>query len=149
VPTNIPGVHTYAEPPKAFNPVTATDVDLATYGFPSRPDKQADPDDYAVWERAMKRARIRWNGELKPLPSSGHGMTSSGSSPGPDAVQSQTTTTGPQQITTLDASGIILTNKQTSFNKNSFNQIGTLMTVPTVEAPIDAHAQTDRITSRA
>jgi hypothetical protein len=30
VPTNIPGIHTYAEPPKGFNPVTATDVELAT-----------------------------------------------------------------------------------------------------------------------
>ena len=51
VPTNIPGIHTYAEPPKGFNPVTATDVDLATYGFPARPDKQAKPDQYAQWER--------------------------------------------------------------------------------------------------
>jgi hypothetical protein len=26
VPTNIPGIHTYAEPPKSFNPVNATDI---------------------------------------------------------------------------------------------------------------------------
>ena len=62
VPTNIPGVHTYAEPPKGFNPVTATDVELATYGFPPRPDQQADPDDYALWEQAMTETKIRWTG---------------------------------------------------------------------------------------
>jgi len=43
VPTNIPGIRTYAEPPKGFNAVTANDVELATYGFPlgptSRPNR--------------------------------------------------------------------------------------------------------------
>ena len=68
VPTNIPGIHTYAEPPKGFNPVTATDVELATYGFPVRPDKQAHPNEYTQWERHMKLAKTRWNGELRALP---------------------------------------------------------------------------------
>jgi len=66
VPTNIPGIHTYAKPPKGFNPVTAMDVELATYGFPPRPDKQVHPGQYARWERAMRMAKIRWNGELRP-----------------------------------------------------------------------------------
>ena len=57
LPTS-PSIHTYPEPPKGFNPVTATDVELATYGFPPRPDKQTDPDHYALWERAMRAARF-------------------------------------------------------------------------------------------
>lgn len=74
VPTNIAGLRTYAASPNGFNPVTATDEELATYGFPARPDKQADAQHYASWERAMLAAKIRWNGDLKPLPSSGRGM---------------------------------------------------------------------------
>jgi hypothetical protein len=34
ISTNIPGINTYAEPPKGFNPVAATGEELATYGFP-------------------------------------------------------------------------------------------------------------------
>src|ERR1700728_4540668 len=33
VRTNIPGIHSYAEPPKEFDPVTATDVELATVTY--------------------------------------------------------------------------------------------------------------------
>jgi Peptidase A4 family len=137
VPTNIPGIHTYAEPPKGFNPVTATDAQLAAYGFPPRPDKQADPDHYVLWERAMRAARIRWNGELKPLPGGGHGMIPAGSSLRPDAVQPQTTTTGPMQISTINASGVILQNKQTSWsNTKSFNLVWSYITVPTAQIPM-------------
>ncbi len=129
VPTNIPGIHAYAEPPKGLNPVTATDAELATYGFPPRPDKQADPDDYAVWQRAMKRAKIRWTGELKPLPVSGHGNIPAGSSLLPQAVQSQT---GPQLQLNVTGSGVMLTNKQTSWSsKKSFDVITTMISVPT------------------
>jgi hypothetical protein len=48
VPTNIVTVHTYAAPPQGFNPVTATAEDLAAYGFPQRPDKQAELQHYAA-----------------------------------------------------------------------------------------------------
>jgi hypothetical protein len=66
VPTNISSIHTYAAPPKGFDPLAATDIERATYGFPARSDKQANPDQYALWERAMNVAKIRWSGELKP-----------------------------------------------------------------------------------
>jgi hypothetical protein len=134
VPTNIPGVYTYAEPPKGFNPVTAADVDLATYGFPPRPDKQSDPDGYAVWERVVKAAKIHWNGELKPLPTHGHGMIPAGSSPMSQAPQPQAA--GPQQIATVNTSGVVLTNKLTSWNKNSsFAAVYASFSVPTPALP--------------
>ncbi|MGB9234026.1 MAG: hypothetical protein WCC04_06400 [Terriglobales bacterium] len=134
VPTNIPGVYTYAEPPKEFNPVTAADVELATYGFPPRPDKQANPDGYAVWERVVKAAKIHWNGELKPLPTHGHGMIPPGPSPMPQAAQPQAT--GPQQIATINTSGVVLTNKQTKWsNVYSFDAIYATFSVPTPAFP--------------
>jgi len=135
VPTNIPGIHTYAEPPKDFDPVAATDEELATYGFPTRPDKQANPDHYALWERAMRAARIRWNGELKSLPGGGQGMHRPGRSPLPDAVHSNT---GPVQGQTLNASGVMLTNKQKSWGKGSFNDIYTEISVPTAQLAFDS-----------
>ncbi len=134
VPTNIPGIHTYTEPPKGFNPVTATDVELATYGFPARPDKQAKPDQYDMWERAMLAAKVRWNGELKPLPGSGNGTTSTGRSRLADVVHPAAT--GPMPLSTINAAGVVLTNKLKSWNSlESFDEIGTQMTVPTAQSP--------------
>jgi hypothetical protein len=136
VPTNIPGVHTYAEPPKGFNPLMATDVELATYGFPPRPDKQAQPDRYALWERVMKAVKIRWNGELKPLSLGGHGTIPAGSPGLPDAIHPEIS--GPQQISTNSASGVVLTNKQTTWStKNSFSDITAEFTVPKAQLPFD------------
>jgi hypothetical protein len=53
IPTNIKGINTYPAPPRGFNAVTASDEELATYGLPPRPDKQADPVSFAKWVRAM------------------------------------------------------------------------------------------------
>ena len=117
LPTNIPGIYTYAAPPKGFNPVAATDEELATYGFPPRPDKQVHPDQYAHWERAMNAAKIHWNGQLKPVPGGGRGMIPAGS-PLPEAAQPET---GPKQIQTNNASGAVVTSGQKTFNKNSID----------------------------
>lgn len=134
VPTNIPGIRTYAEPPKGFNPVMATDEELATYGFPPRPDKQTQPDQYARWERAMKLAKIRWNGELKTVPGSVRRMMSAL----PEAVQPETS--GPEQTQTTYASGVIVTSGQKTFNKNSVDDVIAEIIVPTVEFPLDRTA---------
>jgi hypothetical protein len=135
VPTNLANIHTYAEPPKGFNPLTATDVELATYGFPQRPDKQADPDHYALWERAMTAAKIRWHGDLKPAPSSRRGMMPAGSSPAPQAVQSQT---GPQHLSNISGSGVILNNGVKKWSSTaSFSDIWTEISVPVSQLPFD------------
>jgi Peptidase A4 family len=136
VPTNIPGIRSYAEPPKGFNPLMATDVELATYGFPPRPDQEAEPDRYAVWERAMKAVKIRWNGELKPLSLVGHRAIPAASSNLPEAVHPEVT--GPKQISTNSASGVVLTNKLTSWNgKTSFSDITSEFTVPKAQFPFN------------
>jgi hypothetical protein len=134
MPTNIPGIQAYAEPPKGFSPVTATDEELATYGFPQRPDKQAHPDQYAEWERAMKLARIPWNGKLKTVPGSERLMMPAGSSALPEAAEPET---GPKQIQTTYASGVIVTSGQKTYTKNSINDVIAEITVPTVEVPLD------------
>jgi hypothetical protein len=132
VPTNMPGIRTYAAPAKGFNPVTASDVELATYGFPPRPDKQVNPDRYAVWERAMMAAKIRWNGELTTVPGTEH-VTIPARSTSPPVAPVQA---GPQQQANADAGGVILTNTQTEWsNKNSFNTVFATISVPKAALP--------------
>ena len=134
VPTNITGIHTYAEPPKGFNPVAASDVELATYGFPTRPDKQADPHHYALWERAMVAAKIRWNGELKPQPGGGHGMMPK--MPAPSLTEELVPLTGPKQMSNINGSGVVLANAlKTWSNTASFNDIWTVISVPVAQIP--------------
>jgi len=140
VPTNLANIHTYADPPKGFNPVTATDIELATYGFPQRPDKQADPGHYAMWERAMTAAKIRWHGDLKPATSSGRGMMiPAGSSHAQPVGQAQVQPqTGPIQLSNISGSGVVLDNGVKKWNnKTSFNDIWTEISVPVAQLPFD------------
>jgi Peptidase A4 family len=132
-PTNVPGIHTYAEPPKGFNPVMASDEELATYGFPPRPDKQVHPDQYDQWERAMQAAKTRWNGELKSLPGGGHARIASGSPPLPHAAQPETS--GPKQFSTNNASGVIVSSGQKTFTRNSVDGVVATIIVPQVRMP--------------
>ncbi|MGA9528160.1 MAG: G1 family glutamic endopeptidase [Terriglobales bacterium] len=137
VPTSVPGVRTYIQPPQGFNPLTATAVELATYGFPPRPDKQADPDRYASWAQAMASARIRWNGEVEPVSVSPsvrtqHVTVPALSSPLPE----DTPPNGPQYQSNVNAAGVILTNKLTKWSdKASFNQVESIMSVSKAQAP--------------
>ncbi len=64
VPTNLKGVRTFNPPPAGYNPLTATEEENATYGFPPRPP-QEDTEHYAMWAKAMTAAKTRWAGELK------------------------------------------------------------------------------------
>lgn len=133
VPTNISGIYTFPEPPQGFNPVTASDAQLITYGFPPRPDKQADPDHYALWERAMLAARIRAHGELKPLPAGLQGTKPAAASPMAEIGQA---TSVPKQLSTINASGVYLTKPLTAWsNTASFNDIWSLITVPVAHGP--------------
>jgi hypothetical protein len=66
IPTNVEGIHMFPEPPVGFKPLTASDEELAAYGFPPRPDKTEDPHGYEVWARVMSIPAKRWYGELKP-----------------------------------------------------------------------------------
>src|SRR5208283_1277223 len=102
------------------------------------PDKQVDPHHYALWERVVRAARVRWNGELKTLPGIGqtknHGMKNQRRSPFPEAVQPQT---GPNQFQNLNASGVMLLNYLTKWGKGSFDDIYAVISVPKAELPFD------------
>jgi hypothetical protein len=65
LPTNLPGVTTAVAPPEGFNPLEASDTELATYGFPPRPDPQEHPAANATWQKAMKASHHRITPELQ------------------------------------------------------------------------------------
>jgi hypothetical protein len=56
---NLPGATTIEAPPASFNPLTASDEELAYNGYPPRPDQNAQPRAYASWAKAMTHSRIR------------------------------------------------------------------------------------------
>jgi hypothetical protein len=141
VPTNMAAIHTYPEPPSSFSPLTATNDQLAAYGFPTRPDKQANPEHYALWERAMTAAKNRWKGELTALKTD----TPAGSGLAPEqAAEDQLSAavaaaTVPAQANNTQASGVLLNNGLTSWSSTkSFDDIWSVITVPVVQLPFSS-----------
>jgi hypothetical protein len=46
---------TFAAPPKDFNPLTATDNQLAVHGIPRRPDATSEPGLRKIWDQAFSK----------------------------------------------------------------------------------------------
>jgi hypothetical protein len=57
--TNLPGATTAIAAPEGFNPVEASDADLALYGFPPRPDATLLPKAFASWSKAMSHSKTK------------------------------------------------------------------------------------------
>jgi len=107
IPTNIEGIFTYPAPPEGFNPMAASDEELAAYGIPLRPDKVQDPDGYRQWTRVamlMSNPRNRWYGELKPRKARG-----SLASAVPAAAGAQVTPLTATGVTAPNWSGVVNT----------------------------------------
>jgi hypothetical protein len=134
VQTNIDGVRTFPSPAADFKPLEATDESLAMYGFPPRPDKAADPHGYMMWQRAMRGARKRWNGELKP-----HPEAESRPAQFTKNEPAQSNATGaPVTTTTSNWSGVVNTNSVKVWNpKTSFKTVYSEFNVPTVKQAWD------------
>ena len=56
---NLPGATTIDAPPVGFDPIAASDEELAYHGFPPRPNQNTEPKAYATWTRAMKASKKR------------------------------------------------------------------------------------------
>jgi hypothetical protein len=132
VATNIDGIRTFSAPPHDFSPSAASDEELATYGFPPRPSKQADPAGYAKWTRAMIASKVRWNGELQHT-----GAYSRPARPAPPpAGAAAGGSATPKTAYYYNWSGFINTNTLTKYNvKTSFYIIWSEFNVPVVNQP--------------
>src|SRR5215469_5044499 len=56
---NLPGATTIEAPQAGFDPITASDEELAYHGFPPRPNQNTEPKAYATWAKAMKASKVR------------------------------------------------------------------------------------------
>ena len=80
-PQTAPGkVFTYSQPPPGFDPLSASDGELAKYGFPPRPDPRKAPAFYKQWRRMVLVPRIGhptlgptkiYNGPAQRVPAGG------------------------------------------------------------------------------
>jgi hypothetical protein len=57
--TNVRGITAFPAPPEGFAPLTASEEQLAEFGFPPRPDPSASPRHYATWSKAVLAAHTR------------------------------------------------------------------------------------------
>ena len=106
IATNLAGITTSMAPPEGFDPLQASDGDLAKYGFPPRPDINADPKAYASWGKAMRASKRRIVPQLA-MSDLYHGQKRNGAP--------ITESTG----TTLNWSGAVALSGATSYNSSS------------------------------
>jgi Peptidase A4 family len=59
VPTNLPNIRTFVQPPTTFNPVVASPEALQQHGFPPRPDQLKAPGAYSAWAKAVSAPQTR------------------------------------------------------------------------------------------
>ena len=62
---NLPGATTIDMPPAGFDPLTASDEELAYHGFPPRPNQFTEAKAYASWNEAMKHSKSRVTPQLQ------------------------------------------------------------------------------------
>jgi len=131
-PTNLPGIKTFAAPPAGFDPIAATDNQLATYGFPPRPNAQADAEHYSMWKSAVAAANHRWSGAIQltryqSRPFHSAPAISAGSAP-------SARPSGPTLGYSYNWSGYINTNNLTRWNsRDSFYLVMSDFNVPTAQ----------------
>jgi len=127
VPTSVKGVSAFAASPKGFNPLTATNRELLSYGLPQAPDKDADAKAYEHWTKAMLALKTRAV-DVKAQPYSSTSMRAAGAAK-PDVD-------GTVQYTSGNWSGIANLNKNKSWsNKTSFDEVVSFWNVPVPNHP--------------
>ena len=127
--TSVAGVHAFTAPPKDFNPLTATNRELWKYGLPEAPDKTADPEGFAHWQRAMKALGThatdvrQTNYIVGPMKAAG---------------QPQKQSSGTNYAYSLNWSGLAYWNGLSTWSsKKSFYQVSSVATVPYGNPPSD------------
>ncbi|MGO8984457.1 MAG: G1 family glutamic endopeptidase [Terriglobales bacterium] len=147
IQTSVKGVTAIAGPPKGFNPLTATNRELFSYGLPQRPDQAADANAYAHWEKAMLAVQAcnertsqpgRTTGaaaqscratDVTPKPYTSMNARSAGTGAKANAD-------GTSSISFYNWSGIANTNKLTKWNVNtSFDEVASVWNVPVSNHP--------------
>jgi hypothetical protein len=129
VPTSVKGVSAFAAAPKGFNPLTATNRELLSYGLPQAPDKDNDAKAYQHWTKAMLALKTRAV-DVKAQPYSSTTMR-------PGAAAAKPDVDGTVNYTSYNWSGIANLNKNTTWNsKTSFDEVVSFWNVPVPNHPL-------------
>ncbi len=124
--TSVQGVHAFPAPPKNFNPLTATNRELLTYGLPQRPDG-SDEKSLLHWQKSMQALKTHAV-DVKAQPYSSTSMQSGA------AVNSNVD--GTVSYTSGNWSGIANVNKDKTWNKKtSFDEVVSFWNVPVPNHP--------------
>ena len=128
------GVFRLPAPPEGFDPVAASNAELARYGFPSRPNpfaRGAMP--YAVWVRAMRAAKIRVEPQVR-VTDRRHVPLIAAHRAG--SVQAGT-------MGSYNWSGELLLSGATGYGASSYTEILAQWLVPAVQEPVGSCAGYD------
>jgi hypothetical protein len=136
---NIPGATTIDAPPAGFDPIVASDQELAYHGFPPRPDQAGQPKAYATWVRAMKASKVRVAPNLEQT-SIFHGPVKPGKVANPTAVESNPllSTQASNTSYSYNWSGYVDFSGATSYGSSSFYYLVNDYVVPVAEQAFGA-----------
>jgi len=135
---NLPGATTVDAPPAGFDPLTASDQDLAYHGFPPRPNQTTDSKEYAHWAKAMKASKTRLMPSLEQT-TIFHGPAKPGKLANPTAVENSLSAPNGKVSNTINStnwSGYVDFSGAISYGSSSYYFIVNDMVVPYAEHPI-------------
>ena len=136
---NLPGATTIEAPPAGFDPIAASDEELAYHGFPPRPNQSAQPKAYATWVKAMKASRVRVVPNLEQT-TIFHGPVKQANIVNPTAVESDPLLSTQASNTSYSNnwSGYVDFSGATSYGSSSFFYLVNDFVVPVAEQAFGA-----------
>ena len=136
---NLPGATTIEAPPAGFDPIAASDQDLAYHGFPPRPNQNTEPKAYATWVRAMKASKVRVAPNLQQT-SVFHGPVKPSKLANPTAVETNPLLAGQASNTaySYNWSGYVDFSGATSYGSSSYYYLVNHYVVPVAEQAFGA-----------
>ena len=136
---NLPGATTIEAPPAGFDPIAASDEELAYQGFPPRPNQSTQPKAYATWFKAMKASMIRLTPKLEQT-SVFHGPVRPGTAANPTTVANHPLLATQPNNTSYSSnwSGYVDFSGATSYGSSSFYYLINDYVVPVAEQAFGA-----------
>ncbi len=135
---NLPGATTIAAPPAGFDPINASDEELAYHGFPPRPNQTTEAKQYASWVRAMKASKTRVVPSLEQT-SVFHGPVKPGKGTNLAAVEKTVAAGGVSNTSySYNWSGYVDFSGATSYGSSSFYYVVSDFVVPVAEQAFGA-----------
>ena len=136
---NLPGVTAIEAPPADFDPIAASDEELAYHGFPPRPNQSTQPKAYATWVKAMKASKVRVVPNLEQT-NIFHGPVMQAKAANPTAVESNPllSTQASNTSYSYNWSGYVDLSGATSYGSSSFYYVVSDFVVPVAEQAFGA-----------